>query len=76
MGKITYSIVSRGDLKIKYKGKNIMITGELTFIPSVFYADIKSFEKIHWLTDDDRKQIIDFIKGDSFKKIGTEIVFE
>lgn len=76
MGKVSYSIVSKGDLKIKYKGKNIRITGELTFIPPVFYADIKSFEKIHWLTEDDRKQIIDFIKSDCLEKIGTEIVFD
>lgn len=76
MGKVTYSIVSRGELKIKYKGKTIRVLGELTFIPSIFYADYNSFGKVKWLTDEDKKHIIDFIKSDSLKKLGTEIIFD
>jgi len=37
MDKITYSIVSRGELIIKYKA--LRITEESTFNPPIFYAD-------------------------------------
>ena len=40
MDKITYSIVSRGELIVKFRGKSIKITGELIFNPPKFYADL------------------------------------
>ncbi len=76
MDKITYSIVSRGELNIKFKGKSIRVTGELILNPPIFYADLSSLEKIKELDNEERIQIIDFIKEDSLKKIGTEIIFD
>ena len=76
MDKITYSIVSRGELKIKFKKKLIRITGELVFNPPIFYADLFSLEKIDELDDEEKKQIVEFIGEDSLKSIGTEIIFD
>ncbi|UOB17060.1 hypothetical protein [Abyssalbus ytuae] len=76
MDKITYSIISRGELKIKYKGKSIIITGELIFNPPIFYADLIVLEKIKGLNYKEKKQIVEFIKKDSLKNIGTEIIFD
>ena len=76
MDKIEYSIVSRGELRIQFKGKVFKITGELIFKPPKFYADIVSLSKISKLNEEDKKQIIEFIQKDSFEKIGTEIIFD
>lgn len=76
MDKITYAIVSRGEMRVKYKGKSIRITGELTFNPPVFYADMISLEKIKGIGDEEKRQIVEFIKNDSLKSIGTEIIFD
>lgn len=76
MDKVTYSIVSRGELKIKFKGQLIRITGELVFNPPIFYADLSSLQKINELNDEEKVQIVEFIKEDSLKRIGTEIIFD
>lgn len=76
MDKIVYSIVSRGELRIIYRGEVFIITGELLFKPPKFYADIVSLSKISKLNEEDKKQIIEFIQKDSFEKIGTEIIFD
>ena len=67
MDDIIYSIVSRGELSIKYKGESIRITGELTFNPPTFYADQLALEKIDGLDNEEKRQIIEFIKEDSPK---------
>ena len=76
MDKITYSIVSRGELLIKFGGKSIRITGELTFNPPKFYADLISLEKIEGIDNKDKREIMAFIKNDSLKNNGTEIFFD
>ncbi|MFO0489153.1 MAG: hypothetical protein ACK5ZY_12845 [Cyclobacteriaceae bacterium] len=76
MDKIKYSIISRGELLVKYKEKSIRITGELTFDPPVFYADIISLQKIKSINEDEKKEMIDFITADSLETIGTKIVFD
>ncbi len=76
MDKIGYSIVSRGELKIKFKGVVFKITGELVFNPPKFYADLVSLENIAELDNEDKKKIIDFIQKDSLGDIGTEIIFD
>lgn len=76
MDKITYSIISRGELKIKFKEQLIKITGELVFSPPTFYADLSSLEKINELDYEEKMQIIEFIKKDSLNRIGTKIIFD
>lgn len=76
MDKVTYSIVSRGELKIKFKGQLIRITGELVFNPPIFNADVSSLQKITGINDEEKMEIVEFIKEDSLKKIGTEIIFD
>jgi hypothetical protein len=39
---ISFKIISRGSLQIHYGSKTAIISGELTFSPSVFYADLSS----------------------------------
>jgi hypothetical protein len=76
MDKIKYSIISRGELLVKYKEGSIRITGELTFDPPVFYADIISLQKIKSLNEYEKKEIIDFITANSLETIGTKIIFD
>lgn len=76
MDKIKYSIISRGELLVKYKEESIRITGELTFDPPVFYADIISLQKIKSINEYEKKEIIDFITANSLETIGTKIVFD
>ena len=73
---LKYSIMSRGELEIKYKGEVIKITGELVLNPAKFYADLVSLEKIEELSEEHKKKIIEFIQKDSIDKIGTEIIFD
>ena len=73
---LEYSIISRGELEIKYKGEVIKITGELVLNPAKFYADLVSIEKIEELSEEHKKKIIEFIQKDSIDKIGTEIIFD
>lgn len=75
MDQIEYSIVSRGELKIKFKNRTYSVTGELVLDPPKFYADIASLNKIE-LNNEDKKGIIEYIEMDSLKNIGTEIVFD
>ena len=76
MGKIEYSIVSRGELRILFQGKIFKITGELVFSPPKFYADLNSLNGIEELNEQDRKKIIEYIEKDSSDKIGTKIIFD
>lgn len=76
MDKITYSIISKGVLLIKYQAKSIRITGELTFNPPTFYADLKSLDTKMEISDNEKREIIEYIKVDSIKSIGTQIVFD
>lgn len=73
---LEYSIISRGELEIKYKGEVIIITGELVLNQAKFYADLVSLEKIEELSEEHKKKIIEFIQKDSIDKIGTEIIFD
>lgn len=61
--KIEYHIISRGELEIIYKNKKVIITGELTFAPAVFYADLKSMENN--FSKSEMNEIINFISDDS-----------
>jgi hypothetical protein len=76
MDKIEYSITSRGELKIIFKGIVFKISGELVLKPAKFYADLVSLEKIEELSEEHKKKIIEFIQKDSIDKIGTEIIFD
>jgi len=76
MDKIGYSIVSRGELRIRFKGRTFKITGELVFNPPKFYADLASLENRTELDDEDKKKIVEFIQKDSLREIGTEIIFD
>lgn len=74
--KITYSIISRGELIISYNNKTIKISGELIFNPPTFYADLITLENAKEFTNDEKKEIINFISNDSEKSIGTKIIFD
>ena len=80
MEKITYSMISRGEIIIGYSSDtinlSIRVTGELIFCPPTFYADLSVFEKEANLPNDIKKRIIHFIENDSEKQIGTKIVFD
>jgi hypothetical protein len=80
MEKITYSIISRGEMIIGYSNNtinlSIRVTGELIFEPPTFYADLVVFEKATNLSEDMKKRIVDFIENDSIEKIGTKIIFD
>lgn len=80
MEKITYSIISRGEMIIGYSNTiinlSIRVTGELIFQPPTFYANLDVFEKATNLSEDVKKRIVDFIENDSIEKIGTKIIFD
>lgn len=38
--KIHFEIKSRGSILINYRERIVLISGELTFEPSIFYADL------------------------------------
>jgi hypothetical protein len=80
MEKITYSIISRGEMIIGYSNTiinlSIRVTGELIFQPPTFYANLAVFEKATNLSEDIKKRIVDFIENDSIEKIGTKIIFD
>ncbi len=80
MEKITYSIISRGEMIVGYSNAvinlSIRITGELIFQPPTFYANLAVFEKATNLSEDIKKRIVDFIENDSIEKIGTKIIFD
>ncbi|WP_369049343.1 hypothetical protein [Tenacibaculum sp. UWU-22] len=74
--KITYSIISRGELTISYNDRSENISGELIFNPPTFYADIISLEKSKVFSEKEKKQIIEFISKDAPESIGTKIIFD
>ncbi|MDY3521490.1 hypothetical protein JSO54_02755 [Riemerella anatipestifer] len=78
--KITYSIISRGEMIINYNNNtinlSIRVTGELIFQPPTFYADLVVLKKQTNLSDEIIKKIINFIENDSEKTIGTKIIFD
>jgi hypothetical protein len=79
--KISYAIISRGEMRVTYNNKSVRVTGELIFDPPTFYADIISLKT--WdipisekITEEEKKDIIDYITNTSFKEIGTKIIFD
>lgn len=80
MEKITYSIISRGEMIIGYSNNSvnisIKVTGELVFQPPTFYADLVILKKQTNLSDEIITRIINFIENDSEKTIGTKIIFD
>lgn len=44
MVNIDFEIKSRGSMRIRYGVRFVTISGELTFEPPVFYADLSSFK--------------------------------
>ncbi|MCY0976645.1 hypothetical protein PGH12_05710 [Chryseobacterium wangxinyae] len=80
MEKITYSIISIGKIIIFYNNNavnlSIKVTGELIFQPPTFYVDLAVFGRVTNVSEDIKKQIINFIENDSEKKIGTKIIFD
>jgi hypothetical protein len=76
MEKIIYSVISRGELEIKYNGNTYKILGELIFNPATFYADLSALHKIQGLNEDEKYKLVDFIEKDSIEKIGTKIIFD
>ncbi|MCA6365249.1 MAG: hypothetical protein IM638_19610 [Bacteroidetes bacterium] len=76
---ISFKILSRGSLQIHYGSKTTIISGELTFSPSVFYADLSSlniWQAPHdkeMITPAEKNEIISFLSN---QHEGTEIVFD
>lgn len=77
--RVHFAIKSRGAMSIKFGKRCTTISGELTFEPPVFYADLNSFgnwdsphqnEKI---TEDQRNEIVRSISNSDNS---TKIVFE
>lgn len=64
---------------INYGERSILISGELTFNPSIFYADINSFK--NWnppfddelINEDQKDEIVNFIIN---HESSTKIIFE
>ena len=77
--EIQFEIISRGTMQIKYGIRNAIVSGELTFQPPVFYADLNSL--MNWetpyqnekITEEDKNKIIRFLSN---LETGTKIVFE
>jgi hypothetical protein len=77
--EIKFEIKSRGSMRIQYGKRVAMISGELTFEPPVFYADLTSLK--NWeppfenesVKDEQKKEIITVIERSSSP---TKIVFE
>lgn len=79
--KIKYEIISRGEMIVTYNNKSVRVTGELIFDPPTFYADIialKAWETPNnqEITEEERKDMIDYITNRSFDEIGTKIIFD
>ena len=76
--EIKFQIKSRGTISVQFGTKNLIISGELTFDPPVFYAETDSIK--NWEIPDDsekvsnknKTEIIDFIKSN---QTSTVIVF-
>lgn len=71
--KISYKIISPSKMEVNFKGKRLIVSGELTTTPA-FYADIISIKK--WetpyentsITEDEKNIIINTIAEDSKDK--------
>ena len=61
---------------VDYNGKSLRITGELIFSPPIFYADLVSLKRSKEFSEEEKKEIIEFIINDSKSKIGTEVIFD
>jgi hypothetical protein len=78
---IEYKIITPSKLAIYYNQKTIIISGEVTLTP-IFYANIDDFN--YWkppfekerISEEEKKEIIDFITKDSCKEGKTKIVFD
>lgn len=77
--EIKFEIISRGSMRIYFGERVATISGELTFEPPVFYADLSSFK--NWdspneeekIKQEEIKEIINFISNSDSP---TKIVFE
>ncbi len=79
--KITYSIISRGYMTINYGDMSVTITGELILDPPTFYAyiialNIWNTPNSKKITEEEKKEIIDYITNRSLNEIGTKIIFD
>jgi hypothetical protein len=76
--KIDFVIKSRGSMLIKYGERVVLISGELTFEPSIFYADLNSFK--NWeppfegeeINQEQKNEIVDYISN---SESSTKIIF-
>ncbi len=79
---ITFSIISRGSMLVKYNDREVKISGELTFDPPVFYADIISLDK--WeppfenvsLNEEEKNDIITNLVTQGNEEGQTKIMFD
>lgn len=77
--EVVFRVISRGTMLVEYGEKSLMIPGELTFEPPVFYAEMNSIK--YWeppfenesVSENEKNEIIDFIKENQG---GTLIMFE
>ena len=79
--EISYRIINRGDLILKINNHELIITGELTFTPPVFYADIKSLNRLRIiekgiLTDDEINEIRAFFDKNNLSTNTTKVFFD
>jgi len=79
--KINYTIISRGHMRINYGDMSVTITGELIPDPPTFYADIIALNiwdipNSKKITEEEKKDIIDYITNKSLDEIGTKIIFD
>ena len=76
--KIDFEIKSRGSMLIKYGERVVLISGELTFESSIFYADLNSFK--NWeppfeeeeIKMEQKNEIVDYISN---SESSTKIIF-
>ncbi|PBQ32466.1 hypothetical protein CNR22_12020 [Sphingobacteriaceae bacterium] len=79
---ISFSIISRGAMVIIYDQKKVVVSGELTFDPPVFYADLSSLRK--WekedsngkISDKEKKEILDYFASQNSTPGRTKIIFD
>ena len=77
---IEYKILTPSKMEVKYEGKKMLVTGEITIAP-IFYADISSMKKWEppyesiFITEFERDEIIEGITSKS-KKTKIPVVFD
>lgn len=80
--KIEFFIVSRGTLLVYCDDKKPEISGELTFKPPVFYANLNSIRNCKepheniGFTKEEKDEIVAFITKESSKIGSTKILFD